>query len=433
MRRTPVLHVARMMGLAASAVLVLSVCQPALANYQFGPPVQAQGPLLYSFGWNWFGQLGVGSSSLCLPVQSRHYGNWAATVAAISADEDHSLMLLKTPRPFSGPKYDLYGFGDNWCGVLGLGDTAPRYTPTRIRIPFAVTDPEVQEVLLVSAGQDFTLVSVKDSSGVNMLYAFGRNDVGQTGVAGSSSWLTPQVVTFFTGKNVKAISAGGGFSLVLVEDPPGSFYLYGFGANDQGQLGLGAISAPVYAPTLITGLWTPTGPDSIAAISAGGAHSLVLTRSHKVYAFGRNNEGQLGLGPGSLPTVATPTLIQSMPGLAFRGIDAGQKHSLFIYSDYACSCGLNARGQLGLGDQINRDSPTHIPGSDGVTAISAGRDHSLFLVGQVAYGCGCNCSTYRELGFATSNPDIYTTLTQLPVGLVSQIAAGWWHSLLVGT
>ena len=69
----------------------------------------------------------------------------------------------------------------------------------------------------------------------------------------------------------------------------GNEYIYGFGENDYGQLGLGDNELR-YIPTINEYL------DGCIEISAGTFHSLVLMNSGQIYAFGMNNKGQLGLG-----------------------------------------------------------------------------------------------------------------------------------------
>lgn len=47
--------------------------------------------------------------------------------------------------------------------------------------------------------------------------------------------------------------------------------------------------------------------------------------------------------------------------------------------------GRNDFGQLGLGDKVDRYTPTLVPGFDSVDLVGAGRDHVLFVNG--AAGC----------------------------------------------
>ena len=95
-------------------------------------------------------------------------------------------------------------------------------------------------------------------------------------------------------------------------------------------------------------------PDSagpVRSIAAGGFHSLALTASGLIYAFGRNTDGQLGsaVGAGSEKANATPIAV-SLPGAdgPAVGLAAGAAHSLAITaSGELYSFGSNLDGQLG--------------------------------------------------------------------------------------
>lgn len=67
-----------------------------------------------------------------------------------------------------------------------------------------------------------------------------------------------------------------------------------FGDGSHGALGLSSSSIPgmgmdAYEPTVVSNL-----PSDISFISAGHYHSLAVTSSGEIWAWGRNDEGQLG-------------------------------------------------------------------------------------------------------------------------------------------
>ena len=91
--------------------------------------------------------------------------------------------------------------------------------------------------------------------------------------------------------------------------------LYAFGANDFGQLGSATNNGtgnPNPTPTLVS-LPGATGP--VTAIAAGADHSLAVTSTGQLYAFGNNSYGQLGnaTNNGNAKPNPTPTLV-SLPG-----------------------------------------------------------------------------------------------------------------------
>jgi len=88
------------------------------------------------------------------------------------------------------------------------------------------------------------------------------------------------------------------------------------------------------------------------------SHSLALTESGEVYAWGQNDKGQLGLGDreGRL----TPTKV---PGLAGIKAVAARYYQSFALTESGevYAWGRNDKGQLGLGDTENRLTPTRMP------------------------------------------------------------------------
>ena len=152
--------------------------------------------------------------------------------------------------------------------------------------------------------------------------------------------------------NVIQISAGRSYSLCLTNDG----HIYSFGRNQKGQLGLGNYDYR-NNPTLISEI-----PNNIVQISAGDKYSLCLTNAGEIYAWGKNMGGQLGLGNYNNRNI--PTLVPTLPNNIIQ-IEAGNNHSLVLSSSgkiYAF--GYNISGQLGLGKEnkfFKRNIPTLIP------------------------------------------------------------------------
>ena len=189
--------------------------------------------------------------------------------------------------------------------------------------------------------------------------------------------------------------------------------LYAFGDNSNGQLGNATNNGTDNAnptPTLV-GLPGQSGP--VTQLAAGADHSLALTSSGQLYAFGDNRYGELGNATNNATGNAnpTPTLV-GLPGQIGQvtQIAAGDEHSLALTSSgQLYAFGDNRYGELG--NATNRatgnanPTPTLVglPGQIGqVTRLAAGVDHSLALTsaGQL-YAFGDN--RYGELGNATNN------------------------------
>ena len=80
------------------------------------------------------------------------------------------------------------------------------------------------------------------------------------------------------------------------------------GANGAGQLGIGTLTAQ----RQLTSIEYLVGQGAVG-VACGGRHSLVLAEQGWVFAFGSNEEGQLGLGA----TERAP-LPQVVPGFSTR-------------------------------------------------------------------------------------------------------------------
>lgn len=132
---------------------------------------------------------------------------------------------------------------------------------------------------------------------------------------------------------------------------------------------------------------------------------MALTESSEIYTWGANKFGQLGLGYCSPNAVATPTLIQCLSGLPVRQLASGANHSLLVTpSGSVYAWGANSNGQLGLGgDQLGaakeaskeRDEPTpHLLKGmkrQRVVFAACGESHSALLTlegGVFTFGSG---------------------------------------------
>ena len=153
------------------------------------------------------------------------------------------------------------------------------------------------------------------------LYAWGYNVNGGMGDETVANKNTITHIDTFT-KNVKSISCSGGnynHCVVLTTDNR----IFTWGGNNYGQCGQGNNTAIKQTPTEIS----VSGQTPVKAIASGGGSygcTHVLMASGRVYACGRNNYGQLGLGN---TTSTIYTLTQVGGGL---GTDSG-KHVIDVF------------------------------------------------------------------------------------------------------
>src|SRR6202521_1266921 len=200
---------------------------------------------------------------------------------------------------------------------------------------------------------------------------------------------TPRAVALF---GVAAILA---LSLTIISGPhkeaqaagsagsPGSAWAWG--DNRAGQLGNGTVTAtgcsciPTPVPVSL-----PTGT-TVTAIAGGTLHSLALTPTGQVLAWGYNFDGELGNGS---TTNSSPPVAVSLPsGTLVIAIAGGTLHSLAMTSTgQVFAWGYNFDGELGNGTTtttgcqcITTPVTVSLPSGPVVTPIAAGGGHGLAL------------------------------------------------------
>lgn len=119
---------------------------------------------------------------------------------------------------------------------------------------------------------------------------------------------------------------------------------FAFGDNSSGQLGLGHTN-PVDKVSCIKSLKFTTDEKVIMA-ACGRESTLVATNHGALYAFGSNDNSQLGLGDEDIQ--ATPKSIERLRGLKWKQIAMGAEHACALTTDgLVYIWGSNEEGQCG--------------------------------------------------------------------------------------
>jgi len=188
------------------------------------------------------------------------------------------------------------------------------------------------------------------------IYTAGDNRHGQLGHGfrdPANNWSpkfadVPSPVPGEIGKmKVRLIAAGDDHCLAATEEGR----LFAWGANSNGQLGVGRNDDQA-EPTEVREL-QDTG---IVSMACGGRHSVVATRrGTQVWVFGSNVQGQLGLGQSSASEgyqLTAPTVcaaISEQPNLEVIQVAAAGCHSLAVMrTGEVYAWGDNSYGQLGF-------------------------------------------------------------------------------------
>jgi regulator of chromosome condensation len=180
--------------------------------------------------------------------------------------------------------------------------------------------------------------------------------------------------------------------------------LYAWGLNNFGQLGLGlvepgetvdpkheeALFAPQPMPKKVN---LPFDATHIKQIAAGQHHSLILTKDGRVFAFGRTNYGQLGLGEmqTKVNRVDTPTPIPIFDALPAENrvvhIASGGHHCIAVTaSGEAYAWGFGETGALCMNESDDCNVPTRVPLNPGmqksgkIIYATGGGQHSVLVL-----------------------------------------------------
>lgn len=100
---------------------------------------------------------------------------------------------------------------------------------------------------------------------------------------------------------------------------------------------------------------------AMSLVATGENFSLGFGDGGLPYAWGNNEYGRTGIGRASGDT-STPTLITTEPGIEFVELFSGTQTAYAIdQNGDLWGWGRNNRGQLGVGDTVDRLTPTRIP------------------------------------------------------------------------
>jgi alpha-tubulin suppressor-like RCC1 family protein len=304
----------------------------------------------------------------------------------------------------------LIGFGNNNSCQMGNGSTSGTVDP-----PVAASS--LTNVVATSTGGGHSLALKDDGS----VWVWGFNNLGQSAQSGTADVCTPTEVGSL-GCAV-AVSAGGAFSMALMADGT----IYTWGSNSNGQLGTGSMSpSSSYTPVQVTGI------SNAIAISAGINHAMALLDDGTVKVWGNGYYGQMGNSTSGPTASNNPTPISpSLTGIV--RIEAGGSHNLALQnSGKLFVWGYNLKGQLGLGDYTDRTVPTSSAISSGtIVDMAAGINHTIILNSNGTLRV-CGNSVKRELGICSGGT--YNTGQNGPTisGIVDvQTSSSFDHNLAV--
>ncbi|XP_047509678.1 regulator of chromosome condensation isoform X1 [Pieris napi] len=282
---------------------------------------------------------------------------------------------------------DVYAWGAfrDSHGTMGLVLRAREGKPSKEPLKLAIPETAVG---IASGGDHLVVLSTSGA-----VYTMGCGEQGQLGRLsqrsasrearhGFSALLVPSKVTLKC--VVSRVWAGyhATFALDAVSDK-----MFAWGLNNYGQLGITGDKRKI-------ALHTPTECDAFSntlswqEVALGQHHSLALDSNGQVYAVGRCEYGRLGLGDRNKDAEA----LEPLPALQNKkciSIAAGTSNSFALTeTGEVLGWGMGSEGQLGTGTSSDANEPTPSiclgvnlsAGSHKPARISAGGQHTVLFV-----------------------------------------------------
>jgi len=243
--------------------------------------------------------------------------------------------------------YNLFSWGNNSTGGLGLGNTANYSSPKQIGSNVGWTQ--------VSAGANNHSYAIYSDG---TLWSWGANDQGQLGLGNRTNYSSPKQVGALT--TWSAISAGFyGYALAIKTDGT----IWSWGLNGNGQLGLNnttKYSSPKQIGSLTN--W--------AKVACGQAHTVAVKTDGTLWSWGYNSSAYGGvyggqLGVGNTTDYSSPKQVGALT--AWLNVSCAAYATLAVKTDGTLwSWGMNSNGgfgnlgTLGLGNNTSYNSPKQV-------------------------------------------------------------------------
>ncbi|KMQ90034.1 rcc1 and btb domain-containing protein 1 [Lasius niger] len=258
-------------------------------------------------------------------------------------------------------------FACNSCFILALTEEGEVYswgfnkkrgsdhallTFMRASTPTRVADLSEKRIVDIACGSDHFLALTSDGR----VYAWGKNKSGQIGngfYTYSDDYSSPtQVKHELEGKKIVHIACGSMFNMGVTDKGK----LYGWGDNESGQILIDTIPYTIDSITdkhvslMITLVnfksekyyvhpreITTISGKAIVKVACGLQHALALTCEGKLYAWGKNDRGQLGVNKNlqfSAPVlVDVPELVLDIAAYDNLSVVVGSNRTVYVWGD----------------------------------------------------------------------------------------------------
>eukprot|EP00262_Sarcandra_glabra_P007883 TRINITY_DN20990_c0_g1_i1.p1 TRINITY_DN20990_c0_g1~~TRINITY_DN20990_c0_g1_i1.p1 ORF type:complete len:441 (+),score=87.48 TRINITY_DN20990_c0_g1_i1:226-1548(+) len=308
------------------------------------------GNIVCSWGRGEDGQLGHGDAAdrLFPTLLSALDG---CEIVSITCGADHTTA-------YSESRMQVYSWGWGDFGRLGHGNSSDLFTPQPIK---ALQGIKIKQI---ACGDSHCLAVTMEG----VVRSWGRNQNGQLGLGTTDDSLVPQIIQAFQGISVKMIAAGAEHTAAVTEDGE----LYGWGWGRYGNLGLGDRNDRL-VPQKVSAVG-----QKMVLVACGWRHTISVSASGYLYTYGWSKYGQLG--HGDFEDHLIPHQLEALSSNCISQISGGWRHSMALTSDGRLyGWGWNKFGQVGVGDNVDHCSPVQVrfPLEQKVLQISCGWRHTI--------------------------------------------------------
>ncbi|MGI6524743.1 MAG: hypothetical protein ACOX2O_05540 [Bdellovibrionota bacterium] len=305
--------------------------------------------------------IGCGSTPVrVLKGEQESSGTYLEDISQVSAGSQHTCAVTTGG--------ELYCWGSNLYGQLGIGSKGSGGRPTRVlKGEQGSSGLYLEDISQVSAGYGHTCAITTGGE----VYCWGWNNYGQLGIDSTENQSTPvrvlkgeQESTCLYLEDINQVSAGGNHSCAVT----GGREVYCWGWNRVGQLGINSALNQSIPVRVLKGEQASSEIylEDISQVSAGSQHTCAVTTGGELYCWGMNSQGQLGINS---------TLDQTTPVRVLKGAQTGNDTYLENISQVTigflslCAVttggelycwGSNFKGRLGDGTTTNRSVPAKI-------------------------------------------------------------------------
>lgn len=242
------------------------------------------------------------------------------------------------------------------------------------------------DVSEISCGENFSALCTHSGE----LFTWGLGKAGSLGHGSLENNLYPTKVSFFEKLKVKQVSCGEWHTLALLE----TGIVYSCGNNSMGQLGTKTKENCISIPQLIPDL------SNIVQIGCGESYSMALNKDGILFTWG--DPSKIGRTSTSLFQATTPTPVL---GSNFKvvGFSAGPFHAGCVTSNGKLwMWGNNKFGQLGMGTCVeNHLDPQEcfVNSNEKIIYVCCGRKHTACIVSSKSGSGSFSSSSQFPSGF----------------------------------